>query len=647
MRDELLDIFLSECRDLLEAAFKSLETLTASPTDRQAFDGLFRSIHTLKGSAGLVDFQPMERVFHLAEDRLAAARDDATPTDPALTGGLRELLWATEGWLQALDESGLLPELDPAQLERLSLAVALAPEDGAREGSLKAQPRSVGDRDWFDALLVKAPRDRPLVGFRYVPAPDSYFTGADPVAIAGRVPELVALEIAAAAPFSGLAGYDPFSCNLELTGLSTAPPAAVREAFRLASDQVEYLEAAARGAAAATPAAATRTLRVDGVRVDRLANAMDELVVAKNALAHLTANLASAADPATARALSAAQADLDRRVASLHDSVTRLRLVPIGAMLRRFPRLVAETAEQLGKSVELRLSGEDVEVDKAIADGLFEPMLHLLRNAVDHGVEMPDARRAAGKPETAILRVSARSVGDTVQITVEDDGRGLDLARIREVAAARGLGTAEALADLGDSEIAQLVFAPGFSTARVVSDISGRGVGLDAVRGAVTALGGQVAVESEFGKGARMRLSLPVQVRLARLMLVEAAGESYGLPLEQVIETLRLSSSRLTPVRDGFAMVWRERAIPVLNLADLLEAGGRVSGAAWPADLNLMVVRAGEEFAAVAVDGFGARLEAPLRPLPGMLSRLPGAAGATLLGDGRVLVVLDVGEMIG
>lgn len=397
------------------------------------------------------------------------------------------------------------------------------------------------------------------------------------------------------------------------------------------------------GAQAANGPAAARTLRVEAARLDELVAAADELAVLKNRLAQLAAEAARSLEPRLARTLGRAQAELDRQVLRVHAAATRLRVTPLNPVFRRFPRLVRETAAGLGKEVELAIAGGDVEVDKTIVDTLFEPLLHLVRNAIDHGVEAPEARRAAGKRLPARLSLTASAQGDEVVIEISDDGRGVDPAGVRAAAAVRGVADAATLAAMTDEAVIDLIFAPGFSTARKVGDISGRGVGLDAVRASVTALGGRVALRSEPGRGARFLIVLPTSVRLARIMTVRAGAETFGLPLESVVETARVAAGHVTPVRSGRAFVWRDQAAPLLELSDLLQLPPPT-----PRDeIKVVIVRAGDDVVGVAVDDFGERLESPLRPMTGLLAGAAGVVGATLMGDGRVLMVLDLQELIG
>lgn len=645
MSDDLVAVFVEEARELLDVAGRDLMALERRPADAVALESLFRAAHTLKGSAGLIGFEAMGRVFHAAEDRLSEVRRGDRGLDAGLVEALLAAVEQVGRWVEEIAARGAAPQ--DASEDRLvrRLAAAAAGDPPPRDQASAAA--------WAQDLRAEASGlSGPLVAFRYTPAADCYFAGDDPVAIVRGVPDLAHLRAAPRTAFGPLDAYDPFTCNLVLTGLSRAPLPAVQAAFRFVADQVELAETAAPEALAPeAPAVAARqaegqvrSLRVDAARVDALAAAADDLVVTKNAVAHLLSAAAAGAPPALARSLAAAQADLDRRVSRLHESIGRMRLVPLAPLFRRFPPIVRQTAGGLGKSVDLVIGGDGVEVDKTIADGLYEPLLHLLRNAVDHGVETTAERRAAGKPVPAPLRLSAALSGDEAVIELADDGRGLDMARVRATAAARGLASAEALAAMSDDAAADLIFRPGFSTAAAVSELSGRGVGLDAVRARVAALGGRVEVHSARGRGARFLLRLPVRVRLARLMVVEAGGETFGVPLESVVAATSVAPEQLTPVRAGRALVWRDRPVPLMALTDLLAMAPPTRRAA---DLKVMIVRAGDEFAAVSVERFLERIEAPLRPPAGMLARVPGLLGSSLLGDGRVLMVLDVPELIG
>ena len=408
---------------------------------------------------------------------------------------------------------------------------------------------------------------------------------------------------------------------------------------QLLSDQTPAEIAAAGTARAPEPVA--RTFRVDAEQVDALVRLAGELTIVNNAIGHI-AKLARAGDPSAAELLKDRHEALERLVAELRRSALRMRVRPLRAVLQRFPRLVREMAANLGKSVQLVIEGDETEADKTIVEMLFEPLLHIVRNAVDHGVESASERMAAGKGPAARLRIKAERGADQVLIEVSDDGAGIDLSRVRKVAAARGLVTEERLLTLTEAETLDLIFAPGFSTATTVTEISGRGVGMDAARRAVERVGGNVSIASVAGVGTSVKLSLPFSVMMTHVMTVEAGGQMFGLPLDAIIETTRVPEAAISKVGAAPVVVLRNRAVPVIDLATVLgtEPLADDDGA------TLVVAAANGECGAFRVDRIVERLDLILKPLEGLLAGTPGIMGTTLLGDGRVLLVLDIGEML-
>ena len=430
---------------------------------------------------------------------------------------------------------------------------------------------------------------------------------------------------------------------------ASAMPEALRRAIEtvLAGFPIvepDALESAAAAAAAPVADAPPRVLRVDVERVDALVKLTGELMVAKNALGHI-ARLAQ--DGADAKGLALVLKDqhalFERLVNELQRSVLGIRVLPLRQVFQRFPRLVREMAASVGKPIRLVTEGDAVEADKAIVESLFEPLLHMLRNAVDHGVEPEQARLAAGKPSMATIHLRGARNGEYVHIEVEDDGGGIDVARIRRVAAERGVASAEVLAAMPDEEAAELIFAPGFSTAAEVTGLSGRGVGMDAVRAVVGRLGGRVTLENRPGIGAKVRLTLPFTVMMTRLMTVEAGGQAFGIPMDAVVETVKVARERIAPVGAARAFVLRNRTIPLIDLAEAL---GETRETSPGADANVVVVAVGGQLGSLEVDRLGERIDVMLKPMDGLLSGMPDVAGTTLLGDGRVLIVLDLQALL-
>jgi two-component system chemotaxis sensor kinase CheA len=397
------------------------------------------------------------------------------------------------------------------------------------------------------------------------------------------------------------------------------------------------------------PSAAARSLRVDVWRIEEIVKITGELIVVKNAIGHGIQSLDG--QITRSRELQNLHARLDRLTAELLRSVLATRVLPLTRVFQRFPRLVREMAARLNKQVLLVTEGETTEADKVIVEALFEPLLHVLRNAVDHGIEPGPRRQAAGKPETACITLRGRREGDRVVVEVEDDGGGIDLAAIRDTAIRRRLTTQEAAGQMPDAEILNLIFLPGFSTAPSLSDISGRGVGMDAVRAAIERLGGRVVLNSRKTTGTLVSFIMPFTVMMTRVLTLRAGGQRFGVPFDDLVETVQLPVSRLIPVGGTQAIILHGRTVPVVGLAQILglDPIPAQAGVKRQSDfVNLAVVSAGDgEWAALEVDGFGGQLEIILKPLEGLLAGISGIAGTTLLGNGEVLVVLELRDLLG
>jgi two-component system chemotaxis sensor kinase CheA len=303
-----------------------------------------------------------------------------------------------------------------------------------------------------------------------------------------------------------------------------------------------------------------------------------------------------------------------------------------------------DMSQRLGKKVRLVTNGETTEADKAIVDRLFEPLLHLVRNALDHGIESPERRRTAGKAEGATVTMRASRAGDRFIIEVIDDGRGIDPAIVRRRARERGVIGDDELAVLPDDQVIDLIFSAGFSTAAEVSDISGRGVGMDVVRATVERIGGRASVISRVGAGTTVRLDLPMNIAMSRIMVVSAGGQIFGIPMDAVTETVRLTPDRVSRIKNNDGFVLRDRIVPICSLAELMKLPqARPPGL----DARLVIVTdISGKVIALEIDAIEDRLEVVLKPLQGLLSNARGYAGTTLLGDGRVLLVLDLKEIL-
>jgi two-component system chemotaxis sensor kinase CheA len=388
--------------------------------------------------------------------------------------------------------------------------------------------------------------------------------------------------------------------------------------------------------------AQVHTIRVDTVRLDNLINLVGEMVITRTRLVQIGLDLkAQYRMDNMVNSLNEANVYLGRLMNDLQESVMRLRMVAIGTVFSRFPRLVRDLSKKTGKEIELVLKGEDTELDKTVVEVIGDPLMHLIRNSVDHGIEPPEVRRAAGKPEKGTVTLDAYHEGNHIAILITDDGAGLDLEKIRKIALTKGLiGERE---ELSESEIANLIFLPGFSTADKVTDISGRGVGMDVVKKALNNLGGMVDISTRRGKGTTFTIRLPLTLAIIQALLVQVSGEIYAVPLSSVLETLLVNREEIKTV-GGLPMVkLRGNTLPLISLQEKFELPPLETPSN---EVFVVVVGFGDKALGIIVDELRGQQEVVIKSLGDLLSNLPGIAGATILGDGKVTLILDIGSLM-
>ncbi|AHF07795.1 chemotaxis protein CheA [Desulfitobacterium metallireducens] len=384
------------------------------------------------------------------------------------------------------------------------------------------------------------------------------------------------------------------------------------------------------------------TIRVDTVRMDNLINLVGEMVITRTRLVQIGLDLKEQHKmDALVNNLNETTVYLGRLMNDLQESAMRLRMVPIGTVFSRFPRLVRDLSRKTSKEIELVLKGEDTELDKTVVEVIGDPLMHLIRNSVDHGIEHPEERLAAGKPEVGQITLDAYHDGNHIAILVADDGGGLDLPKIRQKAVEKGLISAQE--ELTDREIANLIFLPGFSTADKVTDISGRGVGMDVVKKALNNLGGVVDIDTRKGYGTTFTIRLPLTLAIIQALLVEVGTEIYAVPLSSVLETLLVERKEIKTV-GGLPMVQlRGNTLPLISLQEKFELPTPETPSA---EVFVVVVGLGDKTLGLIVDGLRGQQEIVIKSLGDVLNNLPGIAGATILGDGKVTLILDVGSLL-
>lgn len=390
----------------------------------------------------------------------------------------------------------------------------------------------------------------------------------------------------------------------------------------------------------------TKTLKVDQEKIDRLMNLIGEMVVAKNGLPYLASRAESVFGVRElSREIKTQYSVINRIAEEMQDAIMQVRMLPVSFVFQRFPRLVRDISRKLGKEVSLVLEGEDTEADKNIIEALADPLIHIVRNSLDHGIEQPDVRRAAGKPAEGKLIIRASQEAGRVIIDISDDGKGIDPAVIKRKAYDKGLVDEEALERLTDQEAVNLVFAAGFSTVDVVSDLSGRGVGMDVVRSAVERVNGTVTLQSTAGEGTRLRLSLPLSMAVTNVMIIESDGQIFGVPMDMVVETVRIPRSTIHAIKNHQTAVLRGRIVPLRSLNELL-ATDKPQVSNEEDELATLVIRMQGEHVGIVVDDFREVVDIILKPMSGILGGLPGYTGSALLGDGSVLMVLNLKELV-
>jgi two-component system chemotaxis sensor kinase CheA len=388
---------------------------------------------------------------------------------------------------------------------------------------------------------------------------------------------------------------------------------------------------------------AAKVLKVEPERIEALLDLVGELVVAKNSLPFLARRAEDEfGSSQLARAIKEQYAIVNRITEALQGAVMRVRMVAVSEVFRRFPRLVRDLSGKLNKRIRLELDGEDVEADKDVVQDLFDPLMHLMRNSLDHGLEGPEERTRAGKPPEGTIRLSATGQEDQVVIELSDDGRGIDPSALKAKAIARGFVTAEAAAKLSDEEALQLIFLAGFSTVEKVTDLSGRGVGMDVVRSMVARVGGQLTLKSVVGKGTTTTITLPLTMAVSHVMVVEAGGVAFGIPFSSIEQTVRVPAQDISRIADGEALVLRGRLVPLCRLARAL---GLTQTPRADDTEALLVARVGGAMVGFVIDEFHEAVDVIVKPLVGVLKDMHRYSGTAMLGDGRVLLILDLAEV--
>jgi two-component system chemotaxis sensor kinase CheA len=629
--EDLLQDFLVEAGDLLSGVDNKLVDLERAPDDKGLLNDIFRGFHTIKGGAGFLNAAELVTLCHLTENLFDLLRNGELVVTPEImdvilssTGSVRDMFGYLERGVQP-------PAADPHLIDDLRRAIA---------GEL-SHPSAPAPAPAPAPVQVPAPVAS--VAAAPAPAPAAVVDGIDwnelleavtgaPAAAPAPAAVPVLQAVAAPAP-------EPVVMHQSDAELASKTPEEVIKAAvgRRASDRP-----GASGPVGRRDTEKTRdnSIRVDTARLDQVLNLSGEIGLTKNRLNALRSDILNGrSDTETLHALDLAVSQLDLLVSDLQNAVMKTRMQPIGRLFQKYPRIARDLARNLGKDVELVLSGEDTEIDKTMIEDLSDPIIHLIRNAVDHGVEETQERLANGKPEKSIVRLEARQEGDHIVILVADDGRGMNAEKLRAKAVEKGLITDEEANTMDERQSYNLVFLPGFSMASQVSDVSGRGVGMDVVRTNIQKLNGSIDIRSSMGKGTTFIISLPLTLAILPVLLVRLGDQPFAVPLSMVREILPIEPSEVQEVGGRATMVVRGEVLPIMPLSTLL-GWDQVQTPEYG-----VLMQSAEQSFILAIDSFAGREDAVIKSLDDF--RPKGVAGVTTLSNGQIVLILDMKELLG
>jgi len=702
---EIRASFFVECEELLENLQDALAAMDEGSSDKETINVVFRAVHSIKGGAGAFGLDALVAFAHRYEtvlDALRAGRLTVTPEAMKLFFHAADLL---HDQVRAARDGGPVPEGSESCLTDLEALIGGGAGPEPEEEITDFQPMTLS----FDFADAPDTSDLPVWSVRFRPTAALYASGNEPLhllrALAGLGTAEIRCNLAGLPDLDALAPEDSYlDWQITLTGDITDFD--IREVFDFVEDvcslSIERVEATAdvetedadwgalpsldapsdppdpaslelsapampaqslpadpgsppppapapgaSPASAAASATAARdtasehaaTVRVDLDRIDRLVNLVGELVINQAMLAQ---SVAEAGLPPNSAVMTGLEAFM-MLTRDIQDSVMMIRAQPVKPLFQRMARIVREASGAVGKEVRLRTEGEATEVDKTVIERLADPLTHMIRNAVDHGLETPEKRRAAGKPEEGVITLSAQHRSGRVVIEVSDDGAGINRPKVRQIAITKGLVAADAV--LSDTEIDNLLFLPGFSTAEQVSALSGRGVGMDVVRQAIQSLGGRISIHSEPGKGTRFSISLPLTLAVLDGMVVNVAGETLVVPLSSILETATLADEDIRALGPHTNVIHLRGAfVPLYDLG--AELGYRAPRKNYAGGIVLLTAQENGARSALVVDSILEQRQVVIKGLQRSYGHIPGVAAATILGDGQIALILDPADLV-
>jgi two-component system chemotaxis sensor kinase CheA len=639
---QYLSVFMDECQEHLLTLNQSLLELEHNPDSSGILDKIFRAAHTLKGASATMGFNKMADLTHAMEDVLSKLR----AKEMSLTADMMNTLFEAVDLLEILTNK--IGEGKEEDIEISGVVQELRHFVTADTAVVKVERRQKLQLRYLEAekeqIAAAMDQGAKLYHVDVTLADDCLLKGARVFMVLREIEKKG--TVIRSIPTVKELEDENFELRFIIGCVSAATAGEIHKVVYNISDvakvEVEevpldeiQLEKRVQDAADhdKTKISSNPTVRVEIRKLDDLMNLVAELVINRSRLESLGSTLRS-------KELNEVVEQVGRLTLDLRDSVLKARMVPVETVFSRFPRLVRDLSKELGKQIELEIFGGETELDRTVIDEIGDPLVHIIRNAIDHGVEGIEQRRAAGKPEQGKITLNAYQEGNNVIITVTDDGRGFDPKRVREKALRLGLVSPEILSEMPDEQILDFTFLPGFSTADKVTDVSGRGVGMDVVKTKVDSLGGLVHIESELGEGSRIVIRLPLTLAIIQTLMVQLGKEIYAIPSSYIDQITSLNRTDIKRVRKQEVFMLRGEVIPLIRLQDVLEIPDAKNS--YFDELDVVVLKVGERLIGCVVDGLLRQQDVVIKSLGGFLGAIKGIAGATILGDGRVALILDI-----
>ncbi len=677
---QYLDVFLEECKEHLVNLNERLLELEKNPQDLSSLNEIFRAAHTLKGMSSTMGFNDMAVLTHHMEDVLSFLKEGVIKVEVPIIDVLFDCLDRLQmmvGNIQqgqpAVDNTDLIEKLESIKNRETMLqnseaddkSTGVSPEEKKRE--IDPEVSMPFEFNQYDLTILREVQTRGLNAY-YISvkvAPDCLMKSVRAFMVFKALE--TDGEIIKTDPPAHDLDEGRFQDRFHLILINKLDEDTIRQRIDNISEvQAEVIRLidienivrsdaqVAKGPAVSVPsqvvAAAEKlpdesfrgnkvkqTVRVDIEKLDNLMNLVGELVINKGRLEQigLTQHRSD---------LNEVIEQMERITSDLQNVVMNVRMVPIEQVFNRFPRMVRDLAKELGKEVDFVIEGKETELDRTVIDEIGDPLVHLLRNAVDHGIEYPEERRQKGKPSAGLVRLVAKHEGNNVFIEVSDDGKGLDLDLIREKAVEKGLATAQEVSNMTAAQVADFMFRSGFSTAHNITDISGRGVGLDVVKNKIESLNGDIVVDTVWGQGTTFKIRLPLTLAIIQALLVKVGDETYAIPLSSVDETTMISKADIKMVQSQEVVLLRGKVLPLVKAGDLLDSPNKQENN--EDIMYVVVVRKGDKQLGIVVDSLIGQQEIVIKSLGRLLTGIPGVAGGTILGDGAVSLILDTNTLV-